>query len=70
MVRNIVGVLLDIGSGKHDPNWLRQLLDSADRTQASATASPAGLYLIGVDYADKFGLPISCHLPPFLAKHD
>jgi tRNA pseudouridine38-40 synthase len=50
MVRNLVGSLVTIGSGKQQPHWLRQLVDGRDRSAAAPTFSPAGLYLTGVDY--------------------
>jgi tRNA pseudouridine38-40 synthase len=50
MVRNITGVLMDIGMGKQSVSWTRELLDIKDRTQAAVTAPPYGLYLGGVYY--------------------
>lgn len=57
MVRNIVGCLIEIGSGKKADAWLKQVLDAKDRTKAAATAKPGGLYLVEVDYPDEFGIP-------------
>ncbi|MDA0958210.1 MAG: tRNA pseudouridine(38-40) synthase TruA [Proteobacteria bacterium] len=57
MVRNIVGALCDVGSGKHDPSWMAELLASRDRAQAGKMAPAAGLYLCQVDYPEAFGLP-------------
>ncbi len=57
MVRNIVGLLLAIGNGKHPPIWAKQVLEARDRTVADVTAPPHGLYFIAVDYPDKFGVP-------------
>lgn len=56
MVRNIAGVLIDIGAGKQSVTWTQDLLDLCDRTQASRTAPPDGLYLGGVYYPEHFGL--------------
>lgn len=50
MVRNIVGVLLEIGAGKKDPIWTKEVLEAVDRTVAGVTAPPQGLYLTKVDY--------------------
>ncbi|GJM06915.1 MAG: tRNA pseudouridine synthase A [marine bacterium B5-7] len=50
MVRNIVGVLLHIGKGEAEPEWVNTLLDSRDRKQAANTAPACGLYLAKVDY--------------------
>jgi tRNA pseudouridine38-40 synthase len=66
MVRNIVGVLLDIGSGKQPPEWTRQVLEARDRKRGGITAPSDGLYLGGVCYPEHFGIarhPIFVHLP-------
>lgn len=57
MVRNIVGTLLEIGSGRQAPNWMAEILASRDRTLAGATAAAAGLYLTRVQYPDIYELP-------------
>ncbi len=57
MVRNIVGSLIYIGSGRHDSAWMKTLLAARDRTQAAPTFDAAGLYLKGVDYDLSWGLP-------------
>ena len=53
MVRNLVGVLAEIGSGKASPNWAEEVLNSRDRTKGGVTAPPQGLSLIGVTYPDR-----------------
>jgi len=50
MVRNIAGALWEIGQGKGDADSLSELLAARDRTLASATAPPQGLYLVEVHY--------------------
>ena len=57
MVRNIVGSLVYVGKGKHTPEWLTEVLRSRDRTKAAPTFAPNGLYLAGVTYEAKWGLP-------------
>ena len=57
MVRNIAGVLIQIGVGEQDPAWSRTVLESKDRRCAGVTAPANGLYLVGVDYPPGFGLP-------------
>src|SRR5690606_30983499 len=57
MVRNIVGVLMEVGSGKQRPDWVAEVLDARDRKCAGVTAPPDGLYLGGVYYPVHFGLP-------------
>jgi tRNA pseudouridine38-40 synthase len=57
MVRNIVGALVYVGSGRHPPAWLGELLERRDRTRAAPTFSAAGLYLTGIDYPSRWNLP-------------
>ena len=57
MVRNIAGVLMDIGAGKAEVAWAKQVLDARDRRKGGVTAPPDGLYLLQVDYPERFRLP-------------
>lgn len=57
MVRNITGVLLEIGEGKRDTLWALEVLHSRDRRTAGITSAPNGLYLVQVDYPEHFNLP-------------
>ncbi len=57
MVRNFMGSLLEVAAGEHSPEWIAELLETRDRTQAGATADAAGLYLVEVDYPASFELP-------------
>lgn len=57
MVRNIAGVLMEIGTGKRPTDWTAQLLDIKDRAQAAITAPPHGLHLGGVYYPAYYGIP-------------
>jgi tRNA pseudouridine38-40 synthase len=66
MVRNIAGVLMDIGAGERPLDWPTELLQAKDRTLASVTALPNGLFLIDVEYPAKFGLPQGPALPHVL----
>ena len=50
MVRNIVGVLIEIGEGKRKSEDIIKILDAQDRTAAGKTANPEGLYLKEVIY--------------------
>ncbi|HSX38468.1 MAG TPA: tRNA pseudouridine(38-40) synthase TruA [Chlamydiales bacterium] len=50
MVRNIMGVLLDIGAGKIEPKDVRAIFSAKNRCQASAAAPPQGLILMKVNY--------------------
>jgi tRNA pseudouridine38-40 synthase len=63
MVRNIVGVLLEIGEGEKSPEWCQEVLLAKDRKLAAKTAPPQGLYLTGVRYADAYNLPCDFKSP-------
>ena len=63
MVRNIMGSLLVIGRGEQPIEWMQAILQGLDRKQAGITASPAGLYLVNVEYPEEHGLPMSGWLP-------
>lgn len=65
MVRNIAGVLMEIGEGRREPQWAQEVLENQDRTTASVTAPPHGLYLVAVDYPEYFGLPVTVAGPDF-----
>ena len=56
-VRNMVGALIYVGNGKHSPKIIQELLAQKDRTLSPPTFSPNGLYLAGVQYDNKLGLP-------------
>lgn len=66
MVRNITGSLLTIGKKEKPTTWMKTLLEGKDRTKASATAKPNGLYLVHVTYPDHFDLPSTPFGPLFL----
>lgn len=56
-VRNMVGALLYVGNGKYSPAFIKELLAQKDRTLSPPTFAPQGLYLTGVQYDEKWGLP-------------
>jgi tRNA pseudouridine38-40 synthase len=61
MVRNIVGVLLEIGRGRRPIDWMLEVLNACDRTKASMTVPPQGLYLLSISYPSLYDFPtISC----------
>ena len=62
MVRNIVGVLLSIGAGDQEPIWAKAVLDSGNREAGGVTASPDGLYLVGVAYPSLYDIPRSTNV--------
>lgn len=57
MVRNIVGVLVRIGRGLKEPEWMQELLLKKDRKEAAETAPAAGLYLVKVEYRIPYDFP-------------
>lgn len=64
MVRNIAGVLMAIGAGDRPVEWVREVLEQRDRTQAGVTAPAAGLYLLAVRYPERFRLPAAVETMP------
>lgn len=50
MVRNIVGVLVEVGDKKRALSTIPFLFESMDRRMSGATAPPQGLFLVKVNY--------------------
>lgn len=50
MVRNIVGTLVYVGRGVFEPNAVKKILESKNRSAAGPTAPPHGLFLVEVKY--------------------
>lgn len=50
MVRIIAGTLVDVGVGKIEPEDIKSIIDSKDRSLAGKTFPPQGLYLLNVEY--------------------
>lgn len=67
MVRNIVGSLLMVGQGEKPVEWIAELMQLQDRTQAGPTAPAEGLYLVNVVYPESYGFPAQVLLPEFFA---
>jgi tRNA pseudouridine38-40 synthase len=65
MVRNIAGVLMAVGRGEADSDWVGQILVGGDRTRGGVTAPPHGLYLAAVRYPESFAIPDRPTLPVF-----
>jgi tRNA pseudouridine38-40 synthase len=73
MVRNIAGVLMEIGTGKKPVEWTQDLLDIKNRSQGGVTAPPYGLHLAGVYYPERYGIdkhPIFDKLPDDAKRFD
>lgn len=66
-VRNMIGALIYIGNGKKPPAFIKELLAHRDRTLSPPTFSASGLYLTGVAYEEKWGLPETHKQLSFLA---
>ena len=49
-VRNMVGTLSEVGSGKLQPEDVKRILEAKDRTKAGISAPACGLYLSKVMY--------------------
>ena len=63
MVRNIAGVLIEIGAEEQDVEWSKTVLEHHDRTQGGVTAQASGLYLVKVQYDEVHGFDNRIRLP-------
>lgn len=57
MVRNLLGCLVAVGSGREPPGWMAEVLAARRREAAAATFAPDGLYFVGPYYDAALGLP-------------
>ena len=57
MIRNLVGTLVYIGSGREPVSWINTLLEMRDRRFAAPTFAPDGLYFLGPAYEERWQLP-------------
>ncbi len=57
MVRNMVGCLVAVGSGRHPPGWMAEVLAARSRAVAAPTFAPEGLYFLGPYYDAVHALP-------------
>lgn len=57
MVRNILGCLVAVGSGRRAPGWMAEVLAARSRDAAAPTFPSAGLYFLGPYYDAALGLP-------------
>jgi len=56
MVRNIAGVLIAIGSGRHPVSWIKDVLNAKNRKLGAETAPSYGLYLVHVTYPQHYSI--------------
>ncbi|KTC79296.1 tRNA pseudouridine(38-40) synthase TruA [Legionella sp. PATHC038] len=68
MVRNIAGVLIAVGSGKHPVSWVDEVLKAKDRRLGAETAPAYGLYLVQVTYPQEFSILQNNPGPSFLLE--
>jgi tRNA pseudouridine38-40 synthase len=61
MVRNVLGCLVAIGSGRQPPEWMAQVLAARSRAVAAPTFPPDGLYFVGPYYDAEHAIP--AHTP-------
>ena len=50
MVRAIVGTLIEVGRGKHDPAWVKELIETGTRGDAGESVPGHALFLSKVQY--------------------
>ncbi|CAN5169082.1 tRNA pseudouridine(38-40) synthase TruA [soil metagenome] len=56
MVRNLVGALVEVGTGRKPVTWIGELLEARDRRLGAPTAPAGGLCFERVEYPRGFGL--------------
>ncbi|MEF8844615.1 MAG: tRNA pseudouridine(38-40) synthase TruA [Bacteroidales bacterium] len=52
MVRAIVGTMLEIGQEKIEPEQIKEIIESKDRSNAGYSVPPNGLFLTNIEYPD------------------
>ncbi len=65
MVRNLVGELVYVGSGRHSQAEFMAAFQSRDRKLAAPTFAPDGLYLAEIEYDASYALPSRAERSPF-----
>lgn len=62
MVRAIVGSLVDVGRGKHEPEWIRELVSSGCRSDAGESVPGNALFLSRIGYPDQENFSRGLHV--------
>lgn len=57
MVRAMVGSLLEVGSGKREPEWIKQMLQQKNRSAAGHSVPGNALFLVEVGYPEEATRP-------------
>lgn len=57
MIRNLMGCLVAVGSGRQPAAWVTEVLAARDRDAAAPTFAPDGLYFVGPQYDPRHGIP-------------
>jgi tRNA pseudouridine38-40 synthase len=57
MVRNLMGCLIAVGSGRQLPGWTAEVLAARSRDAAAPTFAPDGLHFVGPYYDARHGIP-------------
>jgi tRNA pseudouridine38-40 synthase len=57
MVRNLIGSLVAVGSGRRSPAWIAEVLAARDRSAAAPTFAADGLTFLGPYYDPGLALP-------------
>jgi tRNA pseudouridine38-40 synthase len=61
MVRNLMGCLVAVGTGRQTPAWMARVLAARNRDIAAPTFPPEGLYFVGPQYDAPWHIPV--HTP-------
>jgi tRNA pseudouridine38-40 synthase len=67
MVRNLMGCLLAVGSGRRGPGWMAEVLAARNRDVAAPTFPPDGLCFLGPYYDPGQGIPERVPLHDWIA---
>lgn len=57
MVRNLMGCLIAVGSGRQRPLWMAEVLAARSREAAAPTFAADGLYFVGPQYDSRHEIP-------------
>lgn len=53
MVRAIVGSLIEVGRGRKQPEWIKELIENKDRCSAGESVPGNALFLYNIEYNDQ-----------------